>query len=131
MAIVKTRSPWLMLLPVPSSWWDWAKIAECGLAILWEENGGTSFQINGVEFFLPMTGEFNVRNAAMAVCVARKAGCLTKRFARAWLLLRGLSVARKFVAIERGVTVIDDFAHHPTAVEQVIDGLDRAIPVAA
>jgi hypothetical protein len=38
------------------------------------DGDGTDFEINGVAFRVPMIGEFNVRNAAMAVCAARHAG---------------------------------------------------------
>ena len=91
-------------------------------------DGGTSFQINGVDFFLPMTGEFNVRNAAMAVCVARKAGLSDEEVRQGLASFAGIKRRQEVRGVERGVTVIDDFAHHPTAVEQVIDGLRQGYP---
>ena len=102
----------------------------CGVRIsdLAGGGGGTSFQINGVEFFLPMTGEFNVRNAAMAVCVARKAGLSDEEIREGLASFAGIKRRQEVRGVERGVTVIDDFAHHPTAVEQVIDGLRQGYP---
>lgn len=91
-------------------------------------DGGTTFQLNGVTFSLPMTGEFNVRNAAMAVCVARQAGLTDEEIAEGLASFAGIKRRQEIRGVERGVTVIDDFAHHPTAVAQVIDGLRQGYP---
>jgi UDP-N-acetylmuramate: L-alanyl-gamma-D-glutamyl-meso-diaminopimelate ligase len=91
-------------------------------------DGGTTFQIDGVEFFLPMSGEFNVRNAAMAICVARQAGLSDEVIREGLQNFSGIKRRQEIRGEERGVTVIDDFAHHPTAVEQVIDGLHQGYP---
>lgn len=91
-------------------------------------DGGTNFQLNGVNFSLPMTGEFNVRNAAMAVCVARQAGLSDEEIAEGLASFAGIKRRQEIRGVERGVTVIDDFAHHPTAVAQVIDGLRQGYP---
>ncbi|MFD2304429.1 UDP-N-acetylmuramate:L-alanyl-gamma-D-glutamyl-meso-diaminopimelate ligase [Roseibacillus ishigakijimensis] len=91
-------------------------------------DGGTSFQLNGESFFLPMTGEFNVRNAAMAVCVARQAGLSEEEIREGLASFAGIKRRQEVRGEVRGVTVIDDFAHHPTAVEQVIDGLRQGYP---
>ena len=102
----------------------------CGVRIsdIVGEDGGTRFKINGVEFSLPMTGEFNVRNAAMALCVARKAGLSDEEIREGLASFAGIKRRQEVRGVERGVTVIDDFAHHPTAVEQVIDGLRQGYP---
>lgn len=102
----------------------------CGVRIteISGSDGGTTFQLNGVEFSLPMTGEFNVRNAAMAVCVARQAGLSDGEIRDGLASFAGIKRRQEIRGIERGVTVIDDFAHHPTAVAQVIDGLRQGYP---
>jgi len=81
-------------------------------------DGGTSFQMNGVPFQLPMTGEFNVRNAAMAISVARQAGLNDEEIREGLASFAGIKRRQEVRGVERGVTVIDDFAHHPTAVAQ-------------
>lgn len=91
-------------------------------------DGGTSFQVNGVGFFLPMTGEFNVRNAAMAICMARQGGLSDEVIRDGLAAFAGIKRRQEIRGVERGVTVIDDFAHHPTAVEQVIEGLRQGNP---
>ena len=76
----------------------------------------------------PLAGAFNVRNTLAAVAVAEslkadRAGVLeglrTFRSVRRRLEVRG-TVA--------GVTVIDDFAHHPTAVRETIDAVRQRYP---
>jgi UDP-N-acetylmuramate: L-alanyl-gamma-D-glutamyl-meso-diaminopimelate ligase len=91
-------------------------------------DGGTGFQLDEEAFFLPMTGEFNVRNAAMAICVARQAGLSDEVIREGLKNFAGIKRRQEICGEERGVTVIDDFAHHPTAVEQVIDGLREGYP---
>lgn len=90
--------------------------------------GQASFQLNEVPFTLPMTGEFNVRNAAMAICVARQAGLTDEEIQEGLSSFAGIKRRQEVRGIERGVTVIDDFAHHPTAIGQVITGLREGYP---
>ncbi|MGJ8723638.1 MAG: UDP-N-acetylmuramate:L-alanyl-gamma-D-glutamyl-meso-diaminopimelate ligase [Roseibacillus sp.] len=102
----------------------------CGVRIsdLVPKDGATTFKINGIEFGLPMTGEFNVRNAAMAISVARKAGLNDDEIREGLATFAGIKRRQEVRGVERGVTVIDDFAHHPTAVELVIEGLREGYP---
>jgi UDP-N-acetylmuramate: L-alanyl-gamma-D-glutamyl-meso-diaminopimelate ligase len=89
----------------------------------------TDFEINGVPFSLPMVGEFNVRNAAMAVCVAHFAGLSDDEIRTALLTFKGV----KRRQTERGTTasgikIIDDFGHHPTAIRETLKGLKQRYP---
>lgn len=92
------------------------------------KDGATSFRLNEVAFHLPMTGEFNVRNAAMAICVARQAGLTDEEIREGLSSFAGIKRRQEVRGEVRGVTVIDDFAHHPTAVELVIEGLRQGYP---
>lgn len=94
---------------------------------------GTAFRLNSEPFYVPLDGEFNVRNAAMAICAARFAG-LTDGEIRAGL--QGfLGVARRQHVRGRtkgGVTIIDDFGHHPTAIRHTVEALrHRHVPPGA
>ncbi len=85
---------------------------------------GARFSIEGESYFLPMHGEFNVRNAAMAITAARFGG-VDPETIRAGLAEFGGIKRRQDVrgVTDRDVTVIDDFAHHPTAIREALDGL--------
>jgi UDP-N-acetylmuramate: L-alanyl-gamma-D-glutamyl-meso-diaminopimelate ligase len=89
-------------------------------------DSGMTFTLDGVPFAVPMDGEINVRNAAMAVAAARFAG-LGDDDIRAGLATF-LGVARRQTVrgvTAGGVTVIDDFGHHPTAIEETAEALRR------
>ncbi len=68
----------------------------------------------------PLTGAFNVRNCLAAIAAATAVGAEWAGIVEG---LRTLKTVRRRMEIkgeERGVTVIDDFAHHPTAVRETI-----------
>jgi UDP-N-acetylmuramate: L-alanyl-gamma-D-glutamyl-meso-diaminopimelate ligase len=71
----------------------------------------------------PLLGRHNVMNALAALAAAAAAGCdataLLPAFARFASAKRRLEV----VGVARGVTVYDDFAHHPTAIRTTLEGL--------
>ena len=83
----------------------------------------TDFELNGVSFRLPMVGEFNARNAAMAVCVARFAGLTDEEIRAALLTFGGIKRRQTERGKVRGITIIDDFGHHPTAIRETLRGL--------
>lgn len=88
----------------------------------------TGFTLNGAAFRVPMIGEFNVRNAAMCVCAARHAG-LTDDEIRAGLeSFRGVRRRQTVRGEVNGITVIDDFGHHPTAIRETLRGFRQKYP---
>ena len=87
---------------------------------------GMTFTLDGVPFAVPMDGEINVRNAAMAVAAARFAGLRDEEIREG--LAGFLGVARRQTVrgvTAGGVTVIDDFGHHPTAIRETAEALRR------
>jgi UDP-N-acetylmuramate: L-alanyl-gamma-D-glutamyl-meso-diaminopimelate ligase len=75
------------------------------------------------EFEFPLAGEYNVLNATAAAALAHSCGIPAETIAQA---LRGfLSVKRRLEVRAEigGITVIDDFAHHPTAIRATLGAL--------
>jgi len=72
------------------------------------------------ELVLCVPGEINVQNALAALAAARAAGIDFATAARALARFRG--VRRRFEIVGRSaeLTVVDDYAHHPTAIEATI-----------
>lgn len=77
---------------------------------------------------MPLTGSHNRENALAAIAAARHVGVTPAQ---------AISSLRRFAGIKRrmevrgtvgGVTVYDDFAHHPTAIALTIEGLRRRQP---
>ena len=88
----------------------------------------TDFEINGAAFSLPMVGEFNVRNASMAICVAQLAGLSDEEIRAALLTFKGVKRRQTERGVKNGITIIDDFGHHPTAIRETLRGLKQRYP---
>ena len=85
-------------------------------------------ELKAERFTVPMVGEFNVRNAAMALCAARFAGLDAEQLRRSLLRFEGVMRRQEVRGTVNDVTVVDDFAHHPTAITQSIAGLRQRFP---
>jgi len=70
-----------------------------------------------------LIGEHNVMNALAAIGAARHAGVHPERAAQALNAFRGVKRRMEVRGEVAGVTVYDDFAHHPTAIETTLKGL--------
>ena len=81
------------------------------------------------EFAMPVAGEHNVLNATAAAALAAGQGVPVERIVAA--LASFLSVKRRLevCAVVDGVTIIDDFAHHPTAIRETLKALRQAYPL--
>ncbi|MCA1963013.1 MAG: UDP-N-acetylmuramate:L-alanyl-gamma-D-glutamyl-meso-diaminopimelate ligase [Prosthecobacter sp.] len=104
--------------------------AGCSERIVITEAGpeSTSFTLNGVAFTLPMIGEFNVRNAAMCVAAARHGGLRDEEIRAGLASFRGVRRRQTVRAEVNGITLIDDFGHHPTAIRETLRGFRQKYP---
>lgn len=85
---------------------------------------GTTFSIQEQTFEIPMNGEFNVRNAAMASVAASFVGLTSSQIQEGFASFVGVKRRQEVRGVTgRNITVVDDFAHHPTAVEKAIVAL--------
>ncbi|MFZ0917608.1 MAG: UDP-N-acetylmuramate:L-alanyl-gamma-D-glutamyl-meso-diaminopimelate ligase [Candidatus Udaeobacter sp.] len=84
---------------------------------------GSSFRLGEETFEIPLIGEFNVRNAAMAVMAARFYDVPVAGINSALKSFAGVARRLEVRGEVRGVKVIDDFGHHPTAVAQTLEAL--------
>lgn len=71
----------------------------------------------------PLTGLHNVANALASLAAARHVGVMPSQGAAALSEFRNVKRRMEKVAEVRGVTLYDDFAHHPTAIATTLDGL--------
>jgi UDP-N-acetylmuramate: L-alanyl-gamma-D-glutamyl-meso-diaminopimelate ligase len=86
-------------------------------------SGGSRFKLGEETFEIPLIGEFNVRNAAMAVMAARFYDIPATRINSALKSFSGVARRLEVRGEVRGVKVIDDFGHHPTAVAHTLEAL--------
>ncbi|WP_193211769.1 UDP-N-acetylmuramate:L-alanyl-gamma-D-glutamyl-meso-diaminopimelate ligase [Luteolibacter marinus] len=92
------------------------------------EEGRSSFNLGGERYSLRMTGEFNVRNAAMAAAAARFAGLTPDEIRGGLESFDGVARRQELRGEAGGVKVIDDFAHHPTAIKFAVGSLRQRYP---
>jgi UDP-N-acetylmuramate: L-alanyl-gamma-D-glutamyl-meso-diaminopimelate ligase len=78
----------------------------------------------------PLLGEHNVMNALAAVAAARHIGVDPALAAKALGSFRGVKRRMEVRGIVNDVTVYDDFAHHPTAIETTLRGLRARVGAA-
>jgi UDP-N-acetylmuramate: L-alanyl-gamma-D-glutamyl-meso-diaminopimelate ligase len=89
---------------------------------------GTRFRVTvdgreAATAFLPMHGRHNVENAVGALAVVESLGVALAESIEALAGFRGVKRRQEVRGEVNGVTVIDDFAHHPTAVRETVAGL--------
>ncbi len=97
--------------------------------------GGTRFKVRRDrapfgEFELPLVGVHNVRNALAAIAVGTDVGLGPERIGDGLKSFAGIKRRLEVVGQCAGVTVYDDFAHHPTAVAETLAGLRASHPSA-
>lgn len=90
----------------------------------------TALQFSGgpARALLPAYGAYNVNNALSAVAVARLCGVPLAQAAAALSAWRGVKRRQEVRGAARGITLVDDFAHHPTAVRETLAGLRARFP---
>jgi UDP-N-acetylmuramate: L-alanyl-gamma-D-glutamyl-meso-diaminopimelate ligase len=84
---------------------------------------GSRFKLGDEMFEIPLVGEFNVHNAAMAAMAARFYDVPKAKIDSAFESFEGIARRQEVRGEARGVKVVDDFGHHPTAIAQTLEAL--------
>ena len=95
------------------------------------EGLNASFIRNGNEVasgILPVMGLHNLLNATAAVAVAESVGVNPLRAVTALRSFEGVRRRQEILGHESGITIMDDFAHHPSAVKVTCDGVRKHFP---
>ncbi|NOQ35580.1 MAG: UDP-N-acetylmuramate:L-alanyl-gamma-D-glutamyl-meso-diaminopimelate ligase, partial [Methylococcaceae bacterium] len=74
-----------------------------------------------------LTGEHNVYNALSAIVAARHVGVLATDAIAALAEFKNVKRRMEVIAKINGVTIYDDFAHHPTAIKMTLEGLRNQV----
>jgi UDP-N-acetylmuramate: L-alanyl-gamma-D-glutamyl-meso-diaminopimelate ligase len=80
------------------------------------------------DFEFPLAGEYNVWNATAAAALAASCGIGKEEVAAALKTFKSVKRRLEVKAQVNGVTVIDDFAHHPTAIAGTLKALRARYP---
>lgn len=79
-------------------------------------------------FHSTLSGRHNILNALADIAVARLRGLSAEEIQKGLETFRGIKRRMEVRGVENGVTVIDDFAHHPTAIATTLDGARKRYP---
>jgi UDP-N-acetylmuramate: L-alanyl-gamma-D-glutamyl-meso-diaminopimelate ligase len=79
-------------------------------------------------FELPLLGAYNVRNALASIAVAAAVGLHVDTIAAGLRKFRGVRRRMEHRGTVSGVAVYDDFAHHPTAIQETLTAVRSAYP---
>jgi UDP-N-acetylmuramate: L-alanyl-gamma-D-glutamyl-meso-diaminopimelate ligase len=79
-------------------------------------------------FRTPLSGRHNVLNALADAAIARLRGVSSEDIQDGLKTFKGIKRRMEVRGVERGVTVIDDFAHHPTAIATTLNGARKRYP---
>jgi len=79
-------------------------------------------------FRTTLSGTHNVLNALADAVIARQRGVSDEQIQKGFETFQGIKRRMEVRGVERGVTVIDDFAHHPTAIATTLAGARKRYP---
>ena len=113
----------------------WTPIERFGVDSGWstgsvDTDGAFDIMLNGVlkgRVNWPLMGEHNRQNAIAAVAAARHAGVPTAVGIEALSRFENVKRRMEIRGAVHGITVYDDFAHHPTAIATTLEGLRHTV----
>jgi UDP-N-acetylmuramate: L-alanyl-gamma-D-glutamyl-meso-diaminopimelate ligase len=107
----------------PDSYWHAVEMRQEGTSTSWRLlRGGVDF----ARLTLPMAGEHNALNATAAAALASGQGVPVEAIVEGLATFKSVKRRLEIRAEVAGVTVIDDFAHHPTAIRETLRALRAA-----
>jgi UDP-N-acetylmuramate: L-alanyl-gamma-D-glutamyl-meso-diaminopimelate ligase len=108
----------------------WTPVERFGSAAAWQIDGEDSVTLDGQPqgtLSWELLGEHNRHNALAALAAARHAGVPIAQGLAALGEFRNVKRRMEIRGVANGITVYDDFAHHPTAIDTTIAGLRHKI----
>ncbi len=114
----------------------WSELEWFNDAAQWSAAPGVSeaeavFTLDGVEqgrVDMPLAGSHNRENALAAIAAARHVGVTPAQSIASLARFRGIKRRLELRGVVDGISVYDDFAHHPTAIALTVGGLRRREP---
>jgi UDP-N-acetylmuramate: L-alanyl-gamma-D-glutamyl-meso-diaminopimelate ligase len=88
----------------------------------------TEFEIPSFKFHTNFLGELNVRNALAVVACAKHCGLKNHQIQSAFGSFKGIKRRMEVRGIAGGITIVDDFGHHPTAIRETLAALRFKYP---
>jgi UDP-N-acetylmuramate: L-alanyl-gamma-D-glutamyl-meso-diaminopimelate ligase len=93
----------------------------------WVE-GVANFRINGDKYQIPCFGKHNICNASAVAILGTMLGFKVEEIQKAFSAFQGVKRRMELRGEANGISVYDDFAHHPTAIRTTLEGVRLAYP---
>ena len=120
------------LCPAPVQFYGLGDDNDWRLSNFQSRDWTSSFQLTGPGFNESLTikrpGLYNALNAAAVAAAFSSQGGSVEKLKNALAAFKGVKRRQEYLGDFGGIMVIDDFAHHPTAVEKTLAGLKAAFP---
>jgi UDP-N-acetylmuramate: L-alanyl-gamma-D-glutamyl-meso-diaminopimelate ligase len=108
----------------------WTPVERFGTDDGWQIDPGNRVSLRGEsqgKLNWDLLGEHNRQNALAALAAARHAGVPIAQGLAALSEFRNVKRRMEVRGVVNGITVYDDFAHHPTAIETTVGGLRQKV----
>lgn len=101
--------------------------------ILFQNEKGLAFEVHHKgeilgPYNMQITGDYNVLNATAVVAMSKLLGFSENRIQIAMESFEGVKRRQEILGEPNGILVIEDFAHHPTAVRETVKGIQKKYP---
>ncbi|AHZ84449.1 UDP-N-acetylmuramate--L-alanyl-gamma-D-glutamyl-meso-2,6-diaminoheptandioate ligase [Bdellovibrio bacteriovorus] len=101
--------------------------------IMFQNANGLGFEVHHRgeimgPYAMQITGEYNVLNATAVVAMSKMLGFSENRIQIALESFEGVKRRQEILGEPNGILVIEDFAHHPTAVRETVKGIQKKYP---
>lgn len=101
--------------------------------ILSDDAKGVTFQVRHSgevlgPYDVSLTGEYNILNATAVIGVSKVLGFSQENIKKALESFEGVKRRQEILGEPNGILVIEDFAHHPTAVRETVKGIQKKYP---
>ncbi|KYG63989.1 UDP-N-acetylmuramate:L-alanyl-gamma-D-glutamyl-meso-diaminopimelate ligase [Bdellovibrio bacteriovorus] len=113
--------------------YGFAAHADFKAKILFQNEKGLAFEVHHKgeilgPYNMQITGDYNVLNATAVVAMSKLLGFSENRIQIAMESFEGVKRRQEILGEPNGILVIEDFAHHPTAVRETVKGIQKKYP---
>ncbi len=77
----------------------------------------------------PLLGRHNVQNALAVIAMAHQLGLSREEILHGMATFQGVKRRQEVVGVVNDIIIMDDFAHHPTAIYETLEGIRAGFPV--
>ncbi len=101
--------------------------------VLFQNEKGLGFEVHFKgeilgPYNMQITGDYNIMNATAVIALSKVLGLSENKIQIAMESFGGVKRRQEILGEPKGILVIEDFAHHPTAVRETVKGIQKKYP---